>query len=184
MQRCIADIEKESSLAASYSTNEANQVIETATQERDKAQMELDKAQMEFDKAQFDVNALAKKVSGYERFADTITATYNEAQIKKDNAQKGLENMKAETQRLEYQRDQAISNIRRLQAQWKEQDMVFKNEVKKITGLYAMRNIVIVLRSEQISTLALSHFEDLEKYTQDFMDETHEPCSISQARDT
>lgn len=177
MQRCIADIDKENSLVDSMSTDEPNQVIEMATQERDKAQMELDKAQ-------FLATAVAEKVSGYERFADTITATYIEAQIKKDKAQKGLEDIKAETQRLEYQRDQAIVNIGRLQDHLEEQKMVVSNEVKKRIGLVAMRNIIIGLRSGQISTLALSHFEDLEKYTRDFMDETREPRSISQARDT
>jgi chromosome segregation ATPase len=177
VQQCIADIDKENSLVDSMLT-EANQIIEMATQERDKAQMELDKAQ-------FLATAVAEKVSGYERFADTITATYNEAQIKKDSAQKSLDDMKAETQRLEYQRDQAIVNIGRLQDQLEEQQMVVSNEVKKRTGLFAMHNIMIgLLSGERISTLALSHFEDLEKYTRDFMEEIREPRSISQARDT
>lgn len=176
MQRCKTDIDKQNRLIESMPTA-ANQVIEMATQE-------LDKAQKELGKAQFSANAVAKRLSGWEHYADAFTAACNEAQIKRDNAQKNLEVMKAETQRLEYQRDQAILNIKRLQDQLEEQQMIVSNEVKRNTGLFAVRNIMELLSSERIGTLALSHFEALGNYTQDLMDKAHEPRSISQARDT
>jgi chromosome segregation ATPase len=176
MQRCIADIDKENSLASSMLT-EANEVIEMATRERDKAQEELDKAQ-------FSANAVAERLSGWEHYAEEFTATCNEAQIKGNNAQKNLEDLKVETQRLEYRRDRAIVNIGRLRDQLEEQQMVVNNETKKKTGLFAIRNIMELLSSSRISTLTLSHFEDLEKYTRDLMDGIREPRSISQARDT
>jgi flagellar biosynthesis chaperone FliJ len=175
MQRCIADIDKENSLASSMLT-EANEVIEMATRERDKAQEELGKAQ-------FSANAVAERLSGWEHYAEEFTAACNEAQIKGNNAQKNLEDLKVETQRLEYRRDRAIVNIGRLRDQLEEQQMVVNNETKK-TSLFAIRNIMELLSSSRISTLALSHFEDLEKYTRDLMDGIREPRSISQARDT
>ncbi|KAH6951684.1 hypothetical protein DER45DRAFT_543194 [Fusarium avenaceum] len=176
IQRCKTDTDKENRLIDSIPTG-TNQVIQMATQE-------LDKAQEELGKAQFSANAVAKRLSGWEHYADAFTAACNEARIKRENAQKNLEAMKAETQRLECQCDQAILNIKRLQDQLEEQKMIISNEVKKKTGLFAVRNIMELLSSERIGTLALGHFEDLENYTQDLMDKAHEPRSISQARDT
>ncbi|KAM0193352.1 hypothetical protein ACHAPI_007664 [Fusarium lateritium] len=183
VQRCIADIEKEKALASSIS-NESNQVIEMATQRRDKAQMELNQAQGELDRAQFMAIAVENKISGYEKFADGINANYNEAKAKRNKAQKDLEDITAETQRSIHQSEQAEVKVSRLENQREEHEMVVRNEVKKRTGLVAMRNIIVgLLSGERINALTIDDLEELARCTREFMDQTREPRSISEDRD-